>query len=105
LLNWHLAASLKSVVLAGESAALTRAVATIANAPAIREALQSFAREKRRTTDQQLQLCRVPAPTFFEQKRAEWVLAQFRALGTVARIDRAGNVIAHPSGYGARTAQ
>jgi acetylornithine deacetylase/succinyl-diaminopimelate desuccinylase-like protein len=91
-----LAASLKSAVLAGEPSALNRVVAGIANAPAIREALQSFAREKRRITEQQLQLCRVPAPTFFEQKRAEWMLAQFRALGAVARIDRAGNVIAHP---------
>ena len=96
LLNWHLAASLKSAVFAGEASALNRAVAGIADAPAIREALQSFAREKRRITEQQLQLCRVPAPTFFEQKRAEWILAQFRALGAVARIDRAGNVIAHP---------
>ncbi len=41
-----------------------------------------------------MQLCRVPAPTFFEQQRAEWFRAQFDALGWNARIDRAGNVIA-----------
>ncbi len=38
----------------------------------------------------------IAASTFFEQRRAEWMLAQFRALGCVARIDRGGNVIAHP---------
>ncbi len=79
-----------------ELVAFARSVGEIANSPAIREALQFFAREKQKITEQQLQVCRVPAPTFFEQKRAEWMLAQFRALGTVARIDRAGNVIAHP---------
>jgi tripeptide aminopeptidase len=67
----------------------------MANAAAIRQALQCFARDKQRITEQQLQLCRVPAPTFFEQKRAEWMLGQFKALGAVARIDRGGNVIAH----------
>jgi tripeptide aminopeptidase len=95
LLNWHLAAPLKSASSPGE-VSLSRLVSEIANTPAIREALQSFARDKQRITEQQLQLCRVAAPTFFEQKRAEWVLAQFRALGAVARIDRGGNVIAHP---------
>ena len=71
-------------------------VAELANSPAIREALQCFARDKQRITEQQIQLCRVAAPTFFELKRAEWMLAQFKALGAVARIDRGGNVIAHP---------
>lgn len=90
-----MAAPLKSASSPGD-VSLSRLVSEIANIPAIREALQSFARDKQRITEQQLQLCRVPAPTFFEQKRAEWVLAQFRALGAVARIDRGGNVIAHP---------
>ncbi len=91
-----MAAPLKSASLPGD-VSLSRLVSEIANAPAIREALQFFAREKQRITEQQLQICRVPAPTFFEQKRAEWVLGQFKALGAVARIDRGGNVIAHPA--------
>jgi tripeptide aminopeptidase len=95
LLNWHLAAPLKSAPSPGD-VSLSRLIGEIANSPTVREALQSFARDKQRITEQQLQLCRVPAPTFFEQKRAEWVLAQFKALGAVARIDRGGNVIAHP---------
>ena len=40
-----------------------------------------------------LQLCRVPAPTFLEQQRAEWFAAQCRAMGWHAGIDRAGNVL------------
>jgi tripeptide aminopeptidase len=91
-----LAAPLKSASLPAGLPALPRQVTELANTPAVRDALQHFAREKQRITEQQLQLCRIPAPTFFEQRRAEWMLAQFRELGAVARIDRAGNVIAHP---------
>jgi tripeptide aminopeptidase len=90
-----LAAPLKSASLPGD-VSVSRMVAELANSPAIREALQCFARDKQRITEQQIQLCRVAAPTFFELKRAEWMLGQFKALGAVARIDRGGNVIAHP---------
>jgi tripeptide aminopeptidase len=90
-----LAAPLKSASPPGD-VSLSRLVTEIANTPAVRDALQRFARDKQKITEQQLQLCRVSAPTFFEQKRAEWILAQFKALGAVARIDRGGNVIAHP---------
>ncbi|HEV2690101.1 MAG TPA: M20/M25/M40 family metallo-hydrolase [Bryobacteraceae bacterium] len=75
---------------------LPRLLTDLAAEPAIRAALQWFTREKQWINEQQLQLCRIAAPTFFEQPRAEWMLAQFRALGLIARIDRAGNVIAHP---------
>jgi acetylornithine deacetylase/succinyl-diaminopimelate desuccinylase-like protein len=70
--------------------------AEMADAPPLRDALQWFVRNKQWINEQHLQLCRIPASTFFEQKRAEWMLAQFRALGCVARIDRGGNVVAHP---------
>lgn len=60
------------------------------------DALAWFVRQKQWINEQHLQLCRIPAPTFFEQRRAEWVLAQFRSFGCVARMDRAGNVVAHP---------
>jgi acetylornithine deacetylase/succinyl-diaminopimelate desuccinylase-like protein len=75
---------------------LTRLVSEFANSAPVRDALQWFSSEKQWINEQHLQLCRIPAPTFFEQRRAEWMLAQFRALGAIARIDRAGNVIAHP---------
>lgn len=64
--------------------------------PAVRECLQWFTREKQWINEQHLQLCRIPAPTFFEQQRAEWMAAQFRALGCQVEVDRAGNVVAFP---------
>ena len=90
-----MAASTKSATAPGESVALAKLITEFANSP-LRDALQWFTREKAWINEQHLQVCRIPAPTFFEQRRAEWMLAQFRALGCIARIDRAGNVIAHP---------
>ena len=72
----------------------TVAVGEMAERPGIREALQWFTREKQWVNDIHLQLCRVPAPTFLEQQRAEWMAGQFRSLGWHAGIDRAGNVLA-----------
>ena len=60
----------------------------------VRERLQWFTREKQWINEIQLQLCRIPAPTFLEQERAAWFLEQFRSLGWNASIHRAGNVIA-----------
>ncbi len=62
----------------------------------IRECLAFFTREKPWILEQHAALCRVAAPTFLEQKRAEWMTAQFRALGCEAALDRAGNVVAWP---------
>ncbi len=70
------------------------AVGELAERPGIREALQWFTREKQWVNDIHLQLCRVPAPTFLEQQRAEWMASNFRALGWHTGIDRAGNVLA-----------
>ncbi len=72
----------------------TTGVGDLADRPGIREALQWFTREKQWVNDMHLQVCRVPAPTFLEQERAEWMAAQFRAIGWHVRIDRAGNVLA-----------
>ena len=69
-------------------------VGEIADSPGIREALQWFTREKQWVNEIHLQLCRVPAPTFLEQQRAEWMASNFRALGWHTGIDRAGNVLA-----------
>ena len=60
----------------------------------VRECVQWFTREKQWINEKHLELCRVPAPTFQEAERAAWFLAQFRALGWDASIDRVGNVIA-----------
>lgn len=71
-------------------------MAELAEAPAVRECLQWFTREKHWIQEQHLEVCRIPAPTFFEQRRAEWMAARFRNLGCEVQIDRAGNVIALP---------
>ncbi len=73
-------------------------VAELAESSAIRECAQWLARERLWINEQHLALCRIPAPTFLEQKRAEWIAAQFKALGYDAKFDRAGNVIAYPNG-------
>jgi len=59
-----------------------------------RACLDWFRRERSWINEQHLKLCRIPAPTFFEDKRAAWMAAQFQALGWEARLDRAGNVLA-----------
>jgi tripeptide aminopeptidase len=69
-------------------------VAELTGVAWIRECLNWFQREKQWINDRHIQLCRIPAPTFFEQRRAEWVVEQFRSYGWEASIDRAGNVVA-----------
>ena len=71
-----------------------RRVARLAEQTALFNAQRWFARERAWINEQQLQLCRVAAPTFFEQQRAEWLRAQFELLGWEARLDRAGNLLA-----------
>ena len=72
-------------------------VTEVAELRGVRECLQWFTREKQWINEIHLQVCRVPAPTFLEQQRAEWMAAQFRSLGWEAAIDRAGNVVATES--------
>jgi len=60
----------------------------------VRAALEWFRRERLWIQEQHLKICRIPAPTFFEQKRAEWIASRFRELEWDAKIDRAGNVVA-----------
>ena len=77
---------------------LAQSVADLAATPAVRAAIEWFRRERGWINEQHLKLCRVAAPTFFEQKRAAWMADQFRALGWDAKIDRAGNVVATLAG-------
>lgn len=61
----------------------------------VRDALLFFSRERAWINEQHLTLCRISSPTFFEQKRAEWMAQQLRDYGYESRLDRAGNVVAH----------
>src|ERR1022692_489623 len=80
--------------MAANLAPISSLVGEAADLRGMRECLQWFTREKQWVNDVHLQLCRVPAPTFLEQQRAEWMAAQFRSLGWHTGIDRAGNVLA-----------
>lgn len=71
-----------------------RLVSELVHSPGMKECLQWFSRERQWINEQHLQLCRVPAPTFFEEERAKWMMAALQALDCSARIDRAGNVVA-----------
>jgi acetylornithine deacetylase/succinyl-diaminopimelate desuccinylase-like protein len=70
------------------------ALARILRLEDVRSATEWFRKERIWLNEQHLAVCREPAPTFFEQRRAEWIAARFRTLGWDAKIDRAGNVIA-----------
>ena len=59
-----------------------------------------FSRERRWIEETHLRICRIPAPTFFEQKRAEWIAAALTGFGWDAKLDRAGNVTAQLRGAG-----
>ena len=85
--------------MAANLAPISSLVGEAADLPGMRECLQWFTREKQWINDIHLQLCRVPAPTFLEQQRAEWIVAQFRNLGWDAQTDRAGNVVATPDAH------
>ena len=71
-----------------------RSLADLADDPAVQAGLAFFAREKCWINEQHLEVCRVPAPTFREQQRADYLVAAFREIGQLARIDEAGNVVA-----------
>ncbi len=88
--------------MAANLAPIGSLVGEAADLRGMRECLQWFTREKQWISETHLQLCRVPAPTFLEQQRAEWMAAQFRNFGWLASIDRAGNVVAtlEPPGDG-----
>jgi tripeptide aminopeptidase len=76
------------------SAPSARVVSRLMDDADVREAVRFFFREKAWTLEKQLEICSVPAPTFFEEKRAAVVVEQLRNLGWYANVDRAGNVIA-----------
>ncbi len=72
----------------------SRRIAQLAERTELFQAQRWFARERAWINDVHLQLCRVAAPTFFEQARAEWFQRELSGLGWNAALDRAGNVLA-----------
>src|SRR5580704_2583613 len=79
--------------------ALAQSVSDLARTPGVRACLEWFRKERAWINEQHLKMCRIPAPTFLEQKRAEWMAERFRTLGWEAKLDRAGNVVATLPGH------
>jgi tripeptide aminopeptidase len=78
---------------------LAKSVSELAQMPEVRACLEWFRRERAWINEQHLALCRIAAPTFFEQKRAEWMAERLQSLGWESKLDRAGNVIASLPGH------
>jgi acetylornithine deacetylase/succinyl-diaminopimelate desuccinylase-like protein len=78
---------------------IAQSVAGFAESSAGRSGLDWFRRERNWINQEHLKLCRIPSPTFFEEKRAAWMAERFEQLGWDARLDRAGNVVATVPGY------
>jgi len=95
-----LATSPKTPPSAVRAVSEVRRIAQLAERSALFHAQRWFVRERSWINDRQLQLCRIPAPTFFEQQRAEWFRERLTELGWEAKLDRAGNVIAARRGNG-----
>jgi tripeptide aminopeptidase len=89
-----LATEPKTLPQARRASPESRRIGELAEHSAFFNAHTWFSRERAWINEQQLQLCRIPAPTFFEQQRAEWFRAQLESLGWKAKLDRAGNVLA-----------
>jgi tripeptide aminopeptidase len=79
--------------------ALAESVSDLARTPGVRACLEWFRKERAWINEQHMKMCRIPAPTFLEQKRAEWMAEKFRTLGWEAKLDRAGNVVATLPGH------
>jgi tripeptide aminopeptidase len=89
-----LATQPKLLSTAGPVSLDSRWIAQLSAQSALFQAQRAFTRERAWINEQQLSICRVPAPTFFEQQRAAWFREQLEALGWNAKLDRAGNVLA-----------
>src|SRR2546423_8086388 len=46
----------------------------------------------------QVEVSQIAAPTGSEERRAEWIARRFADIGLRARLDEAGNVVAHAPG-------
>jgi acetylornithine deacetylase/succinyl-diaminopimelate desuccinylase-like protein len=89
-----LATNIKNLSPLERASSENRRVVRVAEQKPLLDASRWFTRERSSINELHLQICRIPAPTFFEQGRAEWLRAQFEAWGWKAKLDRAGNVIA-----------
>ena len=67
--------------------------ASLASLASVRRGFVLIARHKRWIDRQHLAVCRIPAPTFREQQRAQYLCKKFAELGHRPHLDEAGNVV------------
>jgi acetylornithine deacetylase/succinyl-diaminopimelate desuccinylase-like protein len=74
----------------------------IFSTPKVRRALDYLKATEAETINEQIKTCEIPAPTFKEEKRAEYFKQRFTELGLKnVRIDAIGNAIGERPGTGA----
>ncbi|MCG3159330.1 MAG: Succinyl-diaminopimelate desuccinylase [Acidobacteria bacterium] len=84
------------------SAAGAQTTGDLFSTPKVRRALDYLKATEPDTIKDQIKACEIPAPTFQEQKRAEYFKQRFTELGLKnVRIDGIGNVIGERPGAGA----
>ena len=74
--------------------ALIGRTAALADEPAVKRAFRLFHDERKWIDERHLEICRVPALTFREQERAEFLAELWAELGVRSSIDDAGNLVA-----------
>lgn len=100
-LNGYLTAT-TIVVACCVSFASSQTTSDLFSAPKVRRALDYLKATEPETINDQIKACEIPAPTFQEQKRAEYFKQRFTELGLKnVRIDGIGNVIGERPGAGA----
>lgn len=78
----------------GPPALLLNRAADLAETADFRKRARFFHEERTWIDETHLEICRVPAPTFREADRAEFLRGLWRELGVAARVDEAGNLVA-----------
>ena len=79
-------------VLTNAEPDLTATIARLAETP-LAGPLLFFDQQRKWINEQHLEICRVPAATFREQQRADYLVGLFREMGHQTRLDDAGNVV------------
>lgn len=76
------------------SGGIQRQIAALSATPSMHAAFDWFRSNARQLSEWQLELTRVPAPSFNESRRAEWFKEKFQQLGLHdVHIDQEGNVL------------
>ncbi|MGE0442247.1 MAG: M20/M25/M40 family metallo-hydrolase [Gemmatimonadales bacterium] len=100
---WWGGAGLAALLVAGPAGAQqypTRFSEDLVKRPAVRDALAWLETNFDHQVAEWIRITEIPAKSTFERQRAEYVKAQFEAMGLTATIDSIGNVTARRPGVG-----